>query len=566
METKTCQNCENKFAIEKEDFNFYEKMQVPAPTWCPICRMIRRFSFLNVWNLYKRNCDKCEETTLTNHSPDKSRIVYCSRCWWSDSWDGTEYAQDYDPNRSFFEQIEELEKKTPWQALEADYLTLKNSEYTNAIAHMKNCYMTFWADYCDNVFYSSYLAGLRDSLDCYRMKECELCYESVGCHKCYRTFFSEECDSYTDTWFSRSCAGLINCFGCINIRNKSYCIFNEQFSREDYFEKLKEFNIDAREKLDEIRKNVFEFWNEYPRRFYIGNALNKNVSGDYIYESKNAKDCYMVSGVEDGKYTQIVSLAKAKDCYDYTGWGNNSERIYESAISGEGASNLKFSYQCWPNAMDIEYSMYALNGCRDCLGCVNVKKQRYCILNKQYNKEEYEKLKAKIIEDMKKNPYKDGLGRIWSYGEFFPINLAPFAYNETVAYQFFSKTREEALQEGYKWHEQIENKYDITKKARDLPETIEETGKFILNEVIECANCIKAYRFTEGELNLMRKLNLPLPRQCFNCRQKLRFSRTNLPIFYNRACMKCNNPIKTSYAPDRPEIIYCEKCYQQEFI
>jgi len=33
---------------------------------------------------------------------------------------------------------------------------------------------------------------------------------------------------------------------------------------------------------------------------------------------------------------------------------------------------------------------------------------------------------------------------------------------------------------------------------------------------------------------------------------------------YDRQCDKCGVEIKTSYAPDRPEIIYCEKCYQQE--
>ena len=352
----------------------------------------------------------------------------------------------------------------------------------------------------------------------------------------------------------------------MNIRNRSYCIFNEQYSREGYFDKLKEFNLEAREKLDEIRNNAFAFWNKYPRRFYIGNALNKNVSGDYIFESKNARDCYMVSGVEDGRYAQFVSMAKAKDCFDYAGWGNNSEKIYESAVVGEGANNVKFSYQCWPNAMDIEYCMYALNGCRDCFGCINVKKQRYCILNKQYSKEEYFRLKEKIIEDMKKNPYRDKLSRVWSYGEFFPIDLSPFAYNETITYQFFPKIREKALAEGYKWQEQTENKYDITKKAMDLPKTIEKTDESILKEVIECANCAKAYRFTRGELSLMQKLNLPLPQQCFSCRQKLRFNRTNLPIFYNRACLKCGDTIVTSYAPDRPETIYCEKCYQQEFL
>ena len=48
-----------------------------------------------------------------------------------------------------------------------------------------------------------------------------------------------------------------------------------------------------------------------------------------------------------------------------------------------------------------------------------LKRKQYSILNKQYSKEEYEKLRAHIIEDMKKNPYVDSLGRVYTYGEFF---------------------------------------------------------------------------------------------------------------------------------------------------
>ena len=64
-QTKSCQNCKKDFTIETEDFNFYEKMKVPPPTWCPECRMIRRFSFQNTWNLNWRNCDKCRNRMLS---------------------------------------------------------------------------------------------------------------------------------------------------------------------------------------------------------------------------------------------------------------------------------------------------------------------------------------------------------------------------------------------------------------------------------------------------------------------------------------------------------------------
>jgi tRNA(Ile)-lysidine synthase TilS/MesJ len=42
-ETKNCQNCKKDFVIEQEDFNFYERIKVPPPTWCSQCRTIRRF-------------------------------------------------------------------------------------------------------------------------------------------------------------------------------------------------------------------------------------------------------------------------------------------------------------------------------------------------------------------------------------------------------------------------------------------------------------------------------------------------------------------------------------------
>jgi hypothetical protein len=486
------------------------------------------------------------------------------RCWWKDSWDGREYSMEYDPSRPFLEQLKELSLKTPWMAQTNLYTLNVNSPYVNACGPVKNCYQIFWADYCENVFYSSYLNTLKDSIDCFRMNECELCYEAVGCKKCYRTFFSEECDSCTDTWFSRSCSGLVNCFGCINLRNKSYYIFNEQYSREEYFKKIKEFNLDSRTSLDNLVEQVHAFWNKYPRRFYNGNALNKNVSGDYIYESKNAQDSYLVSGLEDGRFCQFLSVPKAKDCYDNTGWGAGAELIYESAVVGMGANNVKFSDECWPNAMNVEYSIYAINGCRDCFGCVNLKKKQYCILNKQYPKEEYEKLKAQIISDMNKNPYLDKKGRIYKYGEYLPLELSPFCYNEANSGKFFPKTKEEALKDGWEWYEGKTIIHSASIKASDLPDTLSQITDSILNEVVECLSCGKAYRFTQGELNLLKKLSIPLHRRCPNCRHNSRFSRTNIPKFYDRNCMKCGEKIKTSYPPDGPEIVYCEKCYQQE--
>ena len=53
-QNKVCQNCKIEFTIEPEDFEFYKKVGVPAPTFCPECRMQRRMAFRNEVNLHKR--------------------------------------------------------------------------------------------------------------------------------------------------------------------------------------------------------------------------------------------------------------------------------------------------------------------------------------------------------------------------------------------------------------------------------------------------------------------------------------------------------------------------------
>ena len=68
MEKRTCQNCKKDFTIKSEDFSFYEKIKVPAPTWCPECRMIRRMNFRNERSLYKQNCALCKKSTISMYA------------------------------------------------------------------------------------------------------------------------------------------------------------------------------------------------------------------------------------------------------------------------------------------------------------------------------------------------------------------------------------------------------------------------------------------------------------------------------------------------------------------
>ncbi len=564
-QTKNCQNCKKDFVIESEDFNYYEKIKVPAPTWCPKCRMERRLSFINTWSIYWRNCDKCGEKSMSMYTPDQDVMVYCPTCWWSDDWDGTEYAMDYDPKVPFLEQVKELSKKTPYTALDTLYKSLKNSNYSNGMSWCKNCYMVFWADYCEEVYYSSLLNNLKYSSDCIRGVDSELCYESSGFYKCYQTFFSEMCRNSVDVWFSRNCYSCTNCIGCVNLRGASYQIFNIKYTKEEYQEKIKELKLDSWAGIQELKKKAYAFWRTKPMREYDGNSLNVNSTGEYIYECRNSKEIYIGEELENCKWCQFITVPTTKDCLDYSGWGDNASLIYEATMAGLNASLVKFSHQCLSDVFNIEYSIWCISG-KNNFGCVNLKRKSFCILNKEYSKEEFEKLKDQIIEDMKKNPYIDKLGRKFFYGEFFPLEIGKFPYNKSNAMKFLPKTKEEAVAEGYSWVETEENIYKITKSAELLSDKITETEENILDEVVGCASCGRGYKIVRGELDLLRKMNLPLPHECPKCRESKRFARMTKPSMYNRTCQKCNKAIYTPYAPGRPEIVYCVQCYQQEFI
>ena len=180
---------------------------------------------------------------------------------------------------------------------------------------------------------------------------------------------------------------------------------------------------------------------------------------------------------------------------------------------------------------------------------------------------------------MNTKPYKDKTGIIYKYGEFFPIEISPWAYNETIAAEYFPLTKNEAKSMGYLWKERGERNYQIDVKCSDIPENIKDTEDTILGKVLECehygknnhpyncgAGCTEAFKIIPDELEFYRTMNLPLPKVCSNCRHYERLSKRNPMKLWHRTCMKesCDNEFETSYMPDRPEIVYCEKCYQQE--
>ena len=562
-ETKQCRKCSNEFVIESDDFEFYKKMSVPAPVECPDCRFQRRLSFMNVRSLYRRTCDLCSKPTLSIFRPELDMTFHCQKCYWSDDWDPMAISAEYNPNVPFLQQLDDLRRRVPHSAMESLYSSMVNSEYCNYTAYMKNSYLCYFADYGENILYSYVLAHVKDSMDCARFKECELCYELVGGYKCYQTFFSLELAECRNVWFSKDCVGCTDCIGCVNLRKKQYCIFNEQYTKEEYEGKKKEMNLGSYDSLMKLKKKAEEFWMQHPVKYMYTNSLSVNVSGDYVYDSKNANYCYLVDNTEDSKFIQMITVPSVKNCYDYTSWGANMSLAYECITTGDNSQNTICCDECWPNVNDLQYCIYT-HSSHDCFGCAGIRKAEYCILNKQYSKEEYEKLKAQIIADMDTNPYVDKKGNKWGYGYGLPTELSVFAYNETDAQLYFPLEKDEAERQGFAWYDKKNTEFDITKQGSELPDTIAEVDDSILNEIIACEKTGRAYRIVRDELDMLRRFNVPLPRKHPDVRLEERYEFVHKPKFYNRTT-EDGKEVLTTYSPDDPRPLLSEEEYNRRF-
>lgn len=480
----------------------------------------------------------------------------------SDLWNALDYGQDFDPQKPFFVQFFDLCKNVPKP--HADAVNMINSDYSGNAADMKNCYLVFNSAYDEDCAYGNGFTSCKNCYDGSYVNKSERCYGSFWIDNCYEAHFSSHCENCVSLWLSKDCRGCSYCFGCTNLRNKKYCIFNKQYSQEEYNTKLKEFGLSSWKNFIDLQNQTKEFWLKFPNKFIQG-VQNFNVSGAYISNSKNAKNSYIIRGAENIAHVQYGQYPPLNDAMDVTVTGE-TELVYESLTSGWGGSRIKFCVESWNGGHDLEYCLFCSSSGSDLFGCVGVLKQKYCILNKQYTKEEYEALVPKIKKHMDDMPYTDKGGRVYKYGEFFPPEASPFAYTHTISPEHFPLTKEEAVAWGFRWEDPNPTEYQTTKDAKDISDNIEDVSQEMLKEIIKCEKCSRAYRIIEPELQFLKQMKLPAPRWCVDCRHYDRISQRNPAIFYDRKCGKCGVAIKTSYAPDRPEIVYCESCYNKEVV
>ncbi len=539
-----------KCAVSGQLFEVYDreaetckKFDVPLPEISPDERMRLLMGFRNEWKLYPRKCDATGKKILSAYPADSPFKVYDNPYWWSDKWDPLKYGRAFDFSRPFYEQLRELQLAVPREG--TTVFSSENCEYNSHIRESKNCYLNSLVYRCEDLYYSSWAVNDKDVFDCLLTNDSTLCYNCVNVNNAYQCVMIEESHNCNECYFSFQLKGCDHCIFCSNLANKSYQAFNKPCTKD-------EFDAVKLKYLNGSWKNWQEGYDEFlkMRAKTIHRAVHnlncENCSGDHLYNCKNGTDCF--GGFNSEDCCNSFSLDASKDIYScYSAGWPGCEMVYLSLVT-RGSKFIAFSNYIWFSS-DLLYCD-SCNACEECFGCIGLQHKKYCILNKQYTKEDYETLTKKITGHMKKTG---------EWGKFFPKEFSPHAYNETAADDYYPLSKEEALKNGWRWREKDETQYQPA-TLKTIPDNIKEAAE-IEKEILICSTCGKNFRIIRQELAFYEKMGLPIPRSCGQCRHRQRFELSNPYRLFARKCDKCGANIQSSYAPERPETVYCEKCY-----
>ncbi len=269
----------------------------------------------------------------------------------------------------------------------------ENSDYGDYLAFCNNMFVSFdTSNSSDCIYvYDSYIA--KNCIDCDFAVESDLCYEGVDPFKCFNSDYVEYSTSMRDSQYVANCINCHDMFGCVNLQNKSYCIFNRQLTESEYKQKIALYKKWPPEKVLAL---VEELKLRYPIT-QTNEAHNENSAyGNYSHYNKN---CYMIfDGAHNENCAYLYDSHHNATSYDMTCSYQQNQVSYE-IVDGIKLFNCSFAVNS-SNAYDSTF-IFNCNNVKNCIGCVALSNKQYCILNRQLTKEEYEKISARLFEELK---------------------------------------------------------------------------------------------------------------------------------------------------------------------
>ncbi len=205
------------------DVSFVENCQ-----WCYEC--IKCSGCVNV--LYSLLCDNCDNS---------SYLVNCQWCSWCYGCDNLTNASYCIENKQYTkeEYQTELSKRKNIQPIP---YTWPLGDHNSMSEWSVGSFLTRCSDVimCHGLSDSSSCKYIRDdtdthnNYDCYGASWTQFSCDIMSCPSGTQILFSSFVGNWQRMMYCNLCYNSSDCFGCIWLRNKQYCIFNKQYTKEEY--------------------------------------------------------------------------------------------------------------------------------------------------------------------------------------------------------------------------------------------------------------------------------------------------------------------------------------------
>ena len=292
-----------------------------------------------------RNCNDCFMCTNLRHK---------SYCFENEQLSKEEYQGKMSGvNLGNREEIEELKRRFKELKDKAIHRATQNEKNVNCTGdyntNSKNCDSCFYVMDSENLRYMTGAMKSRDCMDSAVCLESELVYGSMIWDKnCYNVKFSVKSSGLRDSEYCDLCKNCENCFACIGLKNKSFCIFNKQYTEEGYWKKI-----------DEIKTKMLEDgeYGEFfppklcPIPYQISSAVSFGgyddieVAEKYGYNIEKVLDD--IQGVSDNE----ITIDEIPDDVKATNGGILKKVIIDSV------NNKKFRYTKEQLEFHIKYNL-----------------------------------------------------------------------------------------------------------------------------------------------------------------------------------------------------------------
>lgn len=476
------------------------KYDLPIPKLNPDQRLQRRLAYRNERFLFRNKSSLSGKDLITIYHPD-SDLKIISKEEWQDT-DNKQFSADFDFSKTFFEQFHELSSKTYKQAL-VQAGNVQNSDYTHFCGYIKDCYLLFDSGKSEGCIYGVFVIYSKDCFDCSYIIKCELCYQSTYLKDCYKVFYSDFSRNCNNSAFIYDCTGCSYCLFCTNLTNAKYHVFNKPVSEEEFNKTWNNLFSHTRSSIEKAQ-DVFQRFLKTNNTRVSTNINCSDTTGNLNSYCDNVVDSYHCSESKNIFYCMDLHGGN-ENCIDYSGFGEAAYSCYELTASGGsigkiGINNCYFSAYVYYGGYNVLYSTNVHEQSSDLFGCTDLRKSQYCILNKQYSRQEYYKLVDKIINHMKETG---------EWGEFFPLENSSFPYNHSLANELFPMIKNDAKDRKLNWIDDPANEVNGTLAYQGDKSDFEK--EFSTKNIVSCSKTNKNFNLTSTEYEFYKANKLPIP-------------------------------------------------------